>query len=359
LGLLIIFLAWSGMSCSDDNIDGDAAADADTSPEADVGGDADSGDDADTDGDSHPERVFSFAILTDIHIGEGYDDFDTPGYDDTRAGSFDDDHVVANVRTAITKINDNIEDYELAFVMVLGDLTGSGERSELLLGRELLGELDLPFFPLIGNHDMWPYTTTEEAPGPIGDQYFDEVWADHLVAVGVGFDGFERAPGPVTNPDTGVESTFINYAFEHSGYHFIALDLGTRDPAPDDLLGVNGEADLHDFDGGTWRWFTTYLESREWRGEGEILVFSHHLPNVSLPTFDMLPEEEAVIGDFIRTGGYADTLRAFFAGHHHMSYEYEAFFGQSVIVTEAAKETTGVRIVQIFDDGTMDWSLIL
>jgi 3',5'-cyclic AMP phosphodiesterase CpdA len=35
----------------------------------------------------------------------------------------------------------------------------------------------VPYVPILGNHDVWPYTGSTEAPYPFGDQYFKEVFA--------------------------------------------------------------------------------------------------------------------------------------------------------------------------------------
>ena len=175
-------------------------------------------------------RLFSFAIITDTHIGEGYDDYGTEGFDD---GGGDEYEITGRLREAVAKVNANIDLFDIRFVMSLGDFSDSAETSELVRSREIHDDLEVPYVPLIGNHDMWPYVRGGggewvEAEGPTGDAVFDRVFASAYEAAAVALPAFEKAETPVYNPQIEGDSFFVNLAFDFEGYHFIGLDLGTR-----------------------------------------------------------------------------------------------------------------------------------
>ena len=278
-----------------------------------------------------------------------------------RSGS-DENGTIGNVRASVTTVNANIEAFDLQFVMVLGDLTDSAEMSEYVMAKSILDELDASYFPVIGNHDMWPYVRTgsegfEEASLPIGDRYFVEVFDAHFAALGTEFPSLVEAPTPSHNPEHDIESHFVNYAFEYLGYRFVVLDLVTRTHAWEGYPGIGPEGALHDFEGGTWRWFTDYLEEHGGVGQRDILVFCHHPPIRGIVG---LPDEDYyTVRDYIIDNEYGDDIYGFFAGHLHFELIDTLFDGQQVIVTDAAKEESTVRVVQVFSDGTIDYHTLL
>ncbi|HTO03436.1 MAG TPA: metallophosphoesterase [Opitutus sp.] len=89
------------------------------------------------------------------------------------------------------KVVDRIKAEAPAFCLHLGDLTDLGDRESLGAMRELLGDLGVPFYTVIGNHD---YAVIDESA--------------------VGYEEFF--------PDR------INYGFEHAGWQFVGLDTTDR-----------------------------------------------------------------------------------------------------------------------------------
>lgn len=325
-----------------------------------VGCPTDDVDDDDTTADPMPE-VFSLAILTDTHIGEGLLDHAEPGFDDAGEGE---DHVpVQRLQEAVAKINAATEDHDIRVVMALGDFTDSAERSEMVRARELLDGLAVPYVPLIGNHDMWPYArndgeTFAEAEGPTGDALFDEVFADHFADLSDRLSGFGKAPTPSTDPSTGDERYFVNMAFDVEDTHLVGLDLGTREHAPQGYPGVGPEADLHDAEGGTWPWFTGHLEAHpEWDARS-VLVFSHH-PPLPLGLDSLSPDEFDTVEAFVHGLGDGDHVWGFFAGHWHMDLVSDLYGTEPVVVTPATKDEATVRIVRVSADGTVDYETLL
>jgi len=168
-----------------------------------------------------PKADWSFAIITDLHIGYGRGlqlvDSDSDGYrveidygkfgwDDSellpQEGNYE---ITDRLASAIDKIIAEKSYYNIKFVAVLGDISDTAEKSEFFKARELLNRLndhDIPYIPLIGNHDVWSYTQDVgkhhwwESKGTIhsandrshyasiaqyanGDEFFKEVfWGD-------------------------------------------------------------------------------------------------------------------------------------------------------------------------------------
>jgi uncharacterized repeat protein (TIGR01451 family) len=134
-----------------------------------------------------PKPNWSFAIITDLHIGynsprwdsdnDGYIvgeiDYASAGWDD--AGPYDpetlkrlDYEVTRNLENAADKIITEMGPYNIKFVVILGDISDTAEKSEFLKAREILNRLNdpnedgntedgIPYIPLFGNHDTWPY----------------------------------------------------------------------------------------------------------------------------------------------------------------------------------------------------------
>jgi len=138
-------------------------------PEADVPDEAEEVEEVADDGADEAEatdaRLFSFALMTDLHIGSGFDDYGDPGWDDANGTEND---VTNTLRLAVSEVNFAATEHDIRFVMVTGDVSNKGERSELTKARDILDQLNVPYFPLLGNHDMWPYAGDVEAPGPVG-----------------------------------------------------------------------------------------------------------------------------------------------------------------------------------------------
>ncbi len=314
------------------------------------------GDDDDSTADPGPQ-AFSLAILTDTHVGEGQEDHGDPGYDDSGGGG--DDEITRRLQAAVDKVNAAVDEHDIRVVMALGDLTDSAERSEMVRARELLDGLAVPYVPLIGNHDMWPYARTggdgyEEAAEATGDDLFDEVFADHFADLAGQLGGFDKAPVPVTGPDGSGDWYPVNVAFDVEGMHLVGLDLGTREGAPPGLPGVGPEADLHDFPGGTWPWFTDHLEDHPGLGDRNVLVFAHH-PPLPLGVDSLAPDEFDRVEAFVHGLGTGEHVFGFFAGHWHMDLVSDLYGDEPVVVTGATKVDESVRLVRIGADGSVDY----
>jgi hypothetical protein len=101
---------------------------------------------------------WSFAVITDLHIGFGYPDYGPEGFDD-KYGNGQEYYLTERLRKVVETIN---SDPSIKFVIVLGDLSDSAEYTEFLKAREILNYLNVPYIPVMGNHDAYPYTQATE-----------------------------------------------------------------------------------------------------------------------------------------------------------------------------------------------------
>ena len=304
--------------------------------------------------------AFSFAILTDTHIGEGIEDYGTAGWDDEPGGE-EASASEALLEAAVATINAQVEDGEgPAFVVILGDLTDSAERSELLRARDLLAELEIPWLPLLGNHDTWPYAWDadqelwDEAPAGTGDALTLEIFEDAFVQAEADIPSLIRAPS-VWNPDLDAESPFVSFAFDHCGVRFVALDSNTRTHAPDGYPGVGPEAALYDVQGAPWPWFIDDVTSGPGADAATVVVLAHHpFTQSTWTSFD--EDAMSTMEADLQAHGLEDRIGAFFGGHLHMELQLEGPMGLPVVLADATKDGAGPRVVVVSEAGELDWS---
>jgi parallel beta-helix repeat protein len=207
---------------------------------------------------------FSFAIITDLHIGRGYPDYDGPGFDDGYNG--EEYYLTQRLRNVVNWIIQNKDNVQcenttcsIKFLVVLGDIADSGEKSEFLKAKEILDELNnhgISYVPVFGNHDVWPKTDLgERANSPLGVNYFEEVFFN------------ENATNTRLLKEklnlTKEDFQYKNYLFKFGGINFIVLDFVTRKDV--------GKATFHEQ---TMDWLKEKLN--EFQGKEPIILFSHH-----------------------------------------------------------------------------------
>ena len=304
---------------------------------------------------------FSFVHLTDLHIGEGVDDYGTPGYDDTPPPG-DEGTPAVNLRNAVNWINSNAGARRIQFVVVTGDFTDSGEKSEMMKAKEILDSLFVPYVPLLGNHDVWPYTQSAESYFPVGDQYFSEVFEPQFERLRSTLPGWDEGTRltPIWNgeadsldhADEGCYSYFQNFAFDYAGYHFMCTDFNTRNHALSGR-GANPDPDLFDSPQcqGTWPWFEAHFQACATKASENVAVFMHQ-PLTVIPIFSFSQEEYDTVASFL-AGANRNFSGLVAAGHVHRNATYDVSFGGDVACpafeTAANKDGGGnLRLVNVW-----------
>jgi hypothetical protein len=154
---------------------------------------------------------WSFAIITDLHIGRGYTIYDRQDY-----------YLTKRLEEIVNWINDNGTSFKIKFVVVLGDISENGEYKELNKASQILGGLSVPYIPIIGNHDVSPSYDDDgnKFPGREGEnlEHFGRVFEPYLHSLSGHFDTW-----------TEDLNDKYNYAFTYDDVSFIFLDYVKRD----------------------------------------------------------------------------------------------------------------------------------
>jgi hypothetical protein len=269
---------------------------------------------------------YSFVQITDIHIGEGApgDDYGTPGYfDNISAGDAGDPLI--RLRNSVRWINQHINDLKIHFVVVTGDMSESAEVSELLRCKQLLDSLEVPYIPMIGNHDIWPLSQGSESPVPDGDSLLNIMFEDVFSGLSSYFPDWDNGTrlDKIWDTEDSCYSYFQNFSFNYGSYTYVMTDFNSRAHDIRIFNGSAADAQLHDYSGGTWPWLQQFITDYPVKGQDNILIFAHHPLSKSLLTgsfasFDV--NEYDAITQFLLP--YKDCIGAWIAGHKHNVDEY-------------------------------------
>jgi PKD repeat protein len=315
-------------------------------------------------------KEWTFAIITDLHIGFGYPDYGTEGWEKDAVGDFSDYYLTDRLREIVETINSMKNSENIRFVVVLGDISDTAEYSEFLKAREILEGLNdpngdgntadgIPYIPVMGNHDVWPYTQQADAPkdGEFnpdgrdrlclgtessyanGDEFFEEVfWSEqHNVkniecitrVFGSRGEKWDRQLHTVNGRDD--ESHLQNYVFKYRGINFVTLDCVAREPSLGWGLGVGGDAVLWPR---TLEWLTQNLHS----GEPTILLSHHPLVAFEPKSLTYAFDNTEING--VRQAIYVSGARVLstYAGHMHGNKDFSGSsiqLGADVTITES------------------------
>jgi len=304
-------------------------------------------------GKKEAAKSFSFIHITDTHIGEGEADRDygTVGYFDTLDGK-EWGYPAARLSSSVQWINANAKAAGVDFVLVSGDLTDSGEKSEFMHFKKLMDSLSVPYFPLMGNHDAWSYNRFgDEAATATGDSLMNEVFAGTFAGLD---SSFTLRNSSRNNSWWNEESkTFVylqNFHYSHKGYSFIFLDFNPRYHVRKDEPGIGPEAQLMLGAGGTFEFLKTALATAKELNE-RVFLISHHPPIASLFGFHFAftAKEKTQLAREIKP--YKKLIDGWFAGHIHRyaNYNFTKAKMLSVFETKAnkAQRFGGFRLVRV------------
>ena len=197
-------------------------------------------------------------FITDTHIGENCN------------GDLSENcKPVRNLQDSIARVN--TLDPQPDAVFISGDITASALPEQFEKAHEILSAIHAPWFPLLGNHDSWPYTkaadgTFNQTDTPIGDEYFSQVFKNQLDGskntVGAGAVVTDWPTSSCINGDYGYQTWHHNYRVSFPTIMpeltFLALDWSSRGSALP-YAGVGPEAELHEYPCGTTEWLTNQL----------------------------------------------------------------------------------------------------
>jgi len=276
---------------------------------------------------------WSFAIITDLHIGYGLPDYGREGFKSGEGGQ--EYYLTERLRRIVNWINKHKDEYNLRFVAVLGDISDTAEREELVKAREILEDLSVPYIPIIGNHEVWPYTQRVMEAGEfnpddrkhpkalayprigenLGDEYFEEVFSEQ-------FEELSKFFGNSWDKQEHYEPPYLqNYRFEYQGMPFVCLDFAWR-VKPGARRGALACCH-HD----TLQWFDEVLKENE----GETVIVLTHYPLYTEGGF--IPTDLLMMRIKIQASG----CRVYwFGGHTHGNYTDATPFGfnYDLIVTD-------------------------
>ncbi|MEO0185792.1 MAG: PKD domain-containing protein [candidate division WOR-3 bacterium] len=244
--------------------------------------------------------MYAFAIMTDLHIAEGkkkqphivgsdtlwLEDFGSPGFNDTDNDPNETTPAIDNNINIVAKINQLMGpgyNYPIKFVGCLGDITSTSERSEYQRTKKVLSNLQVPWIPILGNHDTWPYIGNSSSymqqsasTVKIGE-YFSNAFKSRYDSLRYFFAvpnwHYSNECTTAVSSSESYKSFYLNSAFDYQGYHFICTDFNTRGEA---YLGLPGTSPCADVDKGqSWDYSWDWLHN-EITNQRKMIILNHH-----------------------------------------------------------------------------------
>lgn len=307
----------------------------------------------------HFVHKFSFVQLTDIHVGEGIDDYGTHGFASDTMPVGNVGYAAQRLRKAVNWINSHAKEKDIRFVIVTGDLTDSGEKSEFDKVNEILSSLKVPFIPQIGNHDVVSHTKTNWAATACGDSLCNVAFKNEFDTlkhfVDRWDDGYRQVR--IYSPYSRHYQFFQNFMFEYQGYGFVFFDLNPRFIYGRPKSDHGPKPRLNDFPNASFDWLMHTLATFPDTGTHNIFLFSHQPPHHDfMSIFNGLPTNEY---DKLTKAllPYSSHLAYWFAGHVHRNKAYPVTTLKSHRFVIKARETASnkehrnglLRVINVYE----------
>ncbi|MFN8284833.1 MAG: metallophosphoesterase [Chitinophagales bacterium] len=280
---------------------------------------------------------FSFVHMSDIHIGEGFGDYGSPGFFNDEIPAIDTSKPARALREAVKWINAHEQDKNIKFAVISGDLTGSAEKSEFTMVKKIMSELHVPYVPVIGNHDAWPYVRYQnEAPTACGDSIINEVFDSVYTANKTFFTNWNDGTRltRVFNPESNHEHYLGNFSFEYDNFIFYALDFNPRYHVNKPEPGIGPEAQLMDWTGGTYQWLKHELATNPRKANKNVCFISHHpaTDNVLFMLSGFVFDANEYKKLTTMLAPYKNNLGVWMTGHIHIDYDYQLAYNNTGIM---------------------------
>jgi 3',5'-cyclic AMP phosphodiesterase CpdA len=302
---------------------------------------------------------FSFVQLTDIHVGEGIADYGSTGYINDTMPQGDIGYSAIRLRKAVNWINAHAKKRNIRFVVVTGDLTDSGEKSEFDKVDEILSSLTVPFVPQIGNHDVISHNNISKASTAFGDSLDMMVFRHEFDTLRHFFDhwndGFRLTK--VYSPYSQAGQYLQNFMFDYQGFGFLFCDFNPRFKDHRPATDHGPKPRLNDFPGGSFDWLKNTLQAYPNKGDHNIFIFTHQPPHHDMMAhFNGLPTDEY---DKLTQAllPYRDHLAFWLAGHVHRNKSYPVRTLHSHKFVIKARETAAnkhyrnglLRVINVYE----------
>lgn len=222
-----------------------------------------------------------------------------------------------------------MEKYAIQVVFVTGDITDSSMPFQWKEAKAILDELDVPYVPTLGNHDVWTYNNSKdsnyETPTAQGDYLFASTFQDILTngPKDLNFTQFAYNSKPTHNPNQNINSWYQNWKIIYNQILFYSLDWNTREAAIPGDKGALPTAELQDFPGGTFDFLTSEVTNFTNSDGVKNIIFLQHHP-FAMPFFvpefiySFSQEKKDKVFDLIQTNSdFQQLFWGTIAGHLH------------------------------------------
>jgi len=277
-------------------------------------------------------KNWSFAIITDLHIGRHYQqEYEGQDY-----------YLTERLKRVVKWINDNKynvkcenETCPIKFVAVLGDITENTSLTGFCKVKEILDQLKIPYVVVFGNHDVGTDEEFDKEKRWKGQDYFDQVfWSLNPPCQNASSTkNFKLLLNVLNFQRDKTNKDYKNFSFSFGGINFIGLDFVSRKPFMKFGKGVGADAVLNEINKG---WLERKIE--EFREEPVILLTHHPLTakwgRIYAFTSEEISELERIINNKIVLFDFGGHIHSFEEIHGMLAPSNANFLYPSIVITD-------------------------